>query len=114
VLGRGYTCRSELDGKEGIHHAAREGNFEPLVSVLDPDVVLRADAGPGSPLSVVRRGAETVGPGAMRFADPTRVHHPARVNGAAGDSLGAAIFMRAMEAGLQAVGYELRASRPST
>jgi RNA polymerase sigma factor (sigma-70 family) len=64
--------------------AAREGNFEALVSVLDPDVVLRADAGPGSPLSVVRRGAETVGTGAMRFADPARVHHPARVNGAAG------------------------------
>ena len=64
--------------------AAREGNFEALVSVLDPDVVLRADAGPGSPLSVVRRGAETVGTGAMRFADPARVDHPARVNGAAG------------------------------
>jgi RNA polymerase sigma-70 factor (ECF subfamily) len=64
--------------------AAREGNFEALVSVLDPDVVLRADAGPGAPLSAVRRGAETVGTGAMRFADPTRVHHPARVNGAAG------------------------------
>ena len=64
--------------------AAREGNFEALVSVLDPDVVLRADAGPGSPLSVVRRGAETVGTGAMRFADPARVHQPARVNGAAG------------------------------
>jgi len=64
--------------------AARAGNFEALVSVLDPDVVLRADAGPGSPLSVVRRGAETVGTGAMRFADPARVHQPARVNGAAG------------------------------
>ena len=64
--------------------AAREGNFEALVTVLDPDVVLRADAGPRSPLSVVRRGAETVGTGAMRFADPARVHHPARVNGASG------------------------------
>ena len=61
--------------------AAREGNFEALVTVLDPDVVLRADAGPRSPLSVVRRGAETVGTGAMRFADPARVHQPARVNG---------------------------------
>ena len=64
--------------------AAREGDFEALLRVLDPDVVLRADGGPGSPLSVVRRGAETVGSGAMRFADPVRIHHPARVNGAAG------------------------------
>jgi hypothetical protein len=69
VLGRGYTCRSELDGKEGIHHAAREGNFEPLVSVLDPDVVLRADAGPGSPLSVC---AEVPRPSARaRCGSPT-------------------------------------------
>jgi RNA polymerase sigma-70 factor (ECF subfamily) len=64
--------------------AAREGDFEALLRVLDPDVVLRADGGPGSPLSVVRRGAETVGSGAMRFADPARIHHPARVNGGAG------------------------------
>jgi RNA polymerase sigma factor (sigma-70 family) len=64
--------------------AAREGDFDALLTVLDPDVVLRADGGPGSPLSVVRRGAETVGSGAMRFADPARVHHLARVNGGAG------------------------------
>ena len=64
--------------------AAREGDFDALLTVLDPDVVLRADGGPGSPLSAVRRGAETVGSGAIRFADPARVHHPARVNGGAG------------------------------
>src|SRR2546421_3632111 len=33
--------------------AAREGDFETLVAVLDPDVVLRADFGPGAPIREV-------------------------------------------------------------
>src|SRR5688572_24786968 len=37
--------------------AAREGDFEALVAILDPDVVLRADFGPGSREV---RGAEAV------------------------------------------------------
>jgi RNA polymerase sigma factor (sigma-70 family) len=65
--------------------AARNGDFEALVSVLDPDVVLRADNGPGSPLSVVHGGAQTIASGAMvRFAGDKRIAHPARVNGTAG------------------------------
>jgi RNA polymerase sigma factor (sigma-70 family) len=65
--------------------AARDGDFDALVSVLDPDVVLRADAGPGSPLSVVRRGAQTIASGAAtRFAGDDWIGHPARVNGTAG------------------------------
>ncbi len=39
--------------------AAREGDFEGLVAVLDPEVVLRADFGPGSRAREVR-GAEAV------------------------------------------------------
>lgn len=69
---------------DAFHAAARDGDFEALLRVLDPDVVLRVDAGPGSPLSVVRRGAEVVGSGAMMFAREGRVMHPAQVNGAAG------------------------------
>src|SRR5262249_52777987 len=36
--------------------AAREGDFDALVSVLDPDIVLRADAGIGSPHTAVVHG----------------------------------------------------------
>ncbi|HEX6239147.1 MAG TPA: sigma-70 family RNA polymerase sigma factor [Acidimicrobiales bacterium] len=65
--------------------AAREGDFDGLVAVLDPDVVLRADAGPGRPAaSVVLRGAATVAGQALRFAAPGQVARPALVNGAAG------------------------------
>ena len=34
--------------------AARGGDFDALVAVLDPNVVLRADSGGGRPISVVR------------------------------------------------------------
>jgi RNA polymerase sigma-70 factor (ECF subfamily) len=64
--------------------AARDGDFAALVSVLDPDVVLRADLGAASELSSVVRGAETVAARAMMFADPDRLARPALVNGAAG------------------------------
>ena len=63
--------------------AAREGNFEGLLAVLDPDVVLRADAGTLG-LSREVRGAEAVAAGAMTFAPLARSGRPALVNGAAG------------------------------
>jgi RNA polymerase sigma factor (sigma-70 family) len=62
--------------------AAREGDLEALVAVLDPDVVLRAHRRDGDPLEL--RGAAPVAEGAMsarRFAPHVR---PALVNGAAG------------------------------
>jgi RNA polymerase sigma-70 factor (ECF subfamily) len=62
--------------------AAREGDFEALVAVLDPDVVLRADQGPGR--AVELRGAREVAAGAMRFARLAPLARPALVNGAAG------------------------------
>jgi RNA polymerase sigma-70 factor (ECF subfamily) len=42
--------------------AAREGDFESLVAVLDPEIVLRADGGALTGLSRVVRGASAVGP----------------------------------------------------
>ena len=63
--------------------AARRGDFEALVAVLDPDVVLRSDLG-RLPGSVVVRGAEAVASQALMFAHPSRVLRPARVNGTAG------------------------------
>ena len=65
--------------------AAREGNFDALVSVLDPDVVLRSDGGVSHPdASVVVRGAEAVAGRAMTFARLSPYVRPALVNGAAG------------------------------
>jgi RNA polymerase sigma-70 factor (ECF subfamily) len=62
--------------------AARDGDIEALVAVLDPDVVLRAHRRDGDPVEL--KGARTVAGGAMaarRFAPSVR---PALVNGAAG------------------------------
>jgi RNA polymerase sigma factor (sigma-70 family) len=65
--------------------AAREGDFEALLEVLDPDVVLRADAGVLQPgLSVELRGAAEVAGRALGFARLGLVMKPALVNGAAG------------------------------
>jgi RNA polymerase sigma-70 factor (ECF subfamily) len=65
--------------------AARRGDFEALVSVLDPDIVLRSDGGVRLPAaSIVARGPEAVASRALMFASPNAVLVPALVNGAAG------------------------------
>jgi RNA polymerase sigma-70 factor, ECF subfamily len=66
--------------------ASRAGDFNALVSLLDPDVVLRADRGE-APGSRHLQGAENVANSALLFgksAAPARVERPALVNGAAG------------------------------
>jgi RNA polymerase sigma factor (sigma-70 family) len=65
--------------------AAREGDFDALVAVLDPDVVLRVDSGavrPGAAREV--RGASAVAEQVRTFASLARFARPALVNGAAG------------------------------
>ena len=65
--------------------AARGGNFDTLVALLDPDVVLRADFGARHPAaSRVIRGAAAVARQALLGANPAAHLHPALVNGAAG------------------------------
>jgi RNA polymerase sigma-70 factor (ECF subfamily) len=65
--------------------AARRGDFDALVGVLHPDVVLRADFGPAhASASRVVRGAEAVARTAQAGANPAARLHPALVNGAAG------------------------------
>src|SRR5436190_1036630 len=61
--------------------AAREGDFEALVAVLDPDVVLRADMGPLGGSHEVR-GAAAVARRARFFAQVGLVVRPALINGA--------------------------------
>jgi RNA polymerase sigma-70 factor, ECF subfamily len=61
--------------------AAREGDLDALVAVLDPDVVLRAHTRTGV---VERRGAEQVARGALAARRAEPVVRPALVNGTAG------------------------------
>jgi RNA polymerase sigma-70 factor (ECF subfamily) len=65
--------------------AARDGNFDALVAVLDPDVVLRADRG-ASPAAASRevRGAREVASQALTFRRFAKSGRPALVNGAPG------------------------------
>jgi RNA polymerase sigma-70 factor (ECF subfamily) len=63
--------------------AARGGDFEALVAVLAPDVVVRSDSGALRPGSVVR-GAAAVAGQAITYARLADVARPALVNGAAG------------------------------
>jgi len=65
--------------------AARSGEFDALVALLHPDVVLRADFGPSRPAaSTVIHGAAAVARQARLGANPAAQIHPALVNGAAG------------------------------
>jgi RNA polymerase sigma factor (sigma-70 family) len=63
--------------------AARGGDFDALVAVLDPGVVLRSDGGAGGRASVIR-GPEDIARQALSFAAPARLVRPALVNGAPG------------------------------
>ena len=68
---------------EAFLAAAREGDFDSLVAVLDPDVVLRADGGPTG-LSEHLQGAETVASQALLWSRVDLTTRRALVNGAAG------------------------------
>ncbi|WP_445150774.1 sigma-70 family RNA polymerase sigma factor [Baekduia sp. Peel2402] len=67
--------------------AAREGDFDGLLNVLAPDVVLRVDAGGGEPLRIVR-GAEAVAGsatvGARSGTSAGRAVRPALIDGTPG------------------------------
>jgi len=63
--------------------ASRGGDFEALVALLDPEVVLRSDTGRPD-TSHVLRGAKSVASNALTFSSGARWARPALVNGAAG------------------------------
>ena len=70
---------------DAFFQAARGGDFDALVSLPAPDVVLRSDGAPARPAaSAVVRGPEAVAGQAIRFALPHAELVPALVNGAAG------------------------------
>jgi hypothetical protein len=62
--------------------AARDGDFDRLVAVLDPDVVLRQDFGAGRSREV--RGVAAVARQAAAYARIELVGKPALINGAVG------------------------------
>jgi RNA polymerase sigma-70 factor (ECF subfamily) len=87
---RGATPSSEVDIAQqrrvvdAFLAALREGDFDALVTVLDPEVVLRDDSAglPGG--AAVMRGAQAVGAHAMSFSHGARFVRPALVDGAVG------------------------------
>ena len=70
---------------EAFLAASRGGNFEALLALLDPEVVLHADrfAGP-SPAPIVLRGVESVRRGAILASERARASELALVDGAPG------------------------------
>jgi RNA polymerase sigma factor (sigma-70 family) len=68
---------------EAFLAAGRDGNFDALLAVLDPDVVLRADGG-ATGLSRFIRGAQEVAAQAAMFRRAGLTFHRALVNGVPG------------------------------
>ena len=87
VRGRRTVPDADLDTQREVLDAflaaAREGDFDALVAVLHPDVVLRADAGRAGGVREVR-GAETVASQALGYSRLDLDIRPALINGALG------------------------------
>jgi RNA polymerase sigma factor (sigma-70 family) len=66
---------------DAFQAAAREGDFEALLRVLDPDVVLRTES--AGALTIIR-GAAAVASGAVSFQQLAATSRPVLVNGAVG------------------------------
>ncbi|GAA0423736.1 DNA-directed RNA polymerase sigma-70 factor [Acrocarpospora corrugata] len=70
---------------DAFQAASRNGDFDALVALLHPDVVLRADREAGPTRSpVVVRGSRNVARGAFAAAERVRFTEPALVNGSVG------------------------------
>ena len=88
VRGAAPEPDEDLDRQQEVVNAflaaSRDGDFDALLAVLDPDVVLRVDRGarPGASSEIV--GAENVLRQAQRYARLAEFARPALVNGAPG------------------------------
>ena len=87
VQGEGKVPDADLETQRRVVDAflaaSREGDFDQLVAVLDPDVVLRADFGHAGESRVVR-GAREVAGQALFYAQFGLEMRPVLVNGAVG------------------------------
>jgi RNA polymerase sigma factor (sigma-70 family) len=88
VRGAAPTPDADLNAQwevvEAFLAAAHEGDFDALVAVLDPDVVLRADGGAMPGLSAHVRGAENVAGRARIWSRVALTMRRALVNGTPG------------------------------
>lgn len=88
VQGRAPAADTDLRTQrrviEAFLAAVRDGDFEGLVAVLDPDIVLRADGGPAKGLSRVVRGAQAVASQAASFSKLDLSSEIVLVNGSIG------------------------------
>jgi RNA polymerase sigma factor (sigma-70 family) len=95
---------AQREAVDAFFAAGRSGDFDRLVSVLDPDVVLRGDFSPDA--AVFRaEGASAVAKLARSYAGPEREVRPATINGAAG----AVIFVAGRAAAI--MGFVVRDGR---
>ncbi|MGD1170908.1 sigma-70 family RNA polymerase sigma factor [Mycobacterium seoulense] len=74
---------AQREAVDAFFAAGRSGDFDRLVAVLHPDVVLRGDFGHGTP-GFRTEGASAVAKLARGYAGPDREVRAATVNGAAG------------------------------
>ncbi|MGZ4165453.1 MAG: RNA polymerase sigma factor SigJ [Solirubrobacteraceae bacterium] len=89
VRGSASVGDADLDEQRAVVDAflaaAREGDFDALVALLDPDIVLRADSGPGLPGATVEvRGAAEVASRALVYSRLQLLNRPVLINGALG------------------------------
>ena len=88
VQGRAPTAERDLRQQrpviDAFMAAAQKGDFEGLVAVLDPDIVLRADGGALAGLSRVVRGASAVASQAATFSQSGLSNPLVLVNGSLG------------------------------
>jgi hypothetical protein len=86
IRGADTTPEADAAAQQGVVEAvlaaARDGDFDALVAVLDPGIVERVDTGSGTLVEV--RGAGNVARRAMAATQVGLVARPARINGAAG------------------------------
>ena len=79
-----HDVRQQRPVIEAFMAAVRDGDFERLVAVLDPDIVLRADGGPLAGASRLVRGARAVATQAATFSRLGFSSQLVRVNGSLG------------------------------
>lgn len=81
---KGVDLRSQREVVQKFLTALRAGDFDGLLAVLDPDVVVRTDvpARPGAPTEI--RGARKWARGAVAFSQLARFVQPALINGRVG------------------------------
>ncbi|HEY2318849.1 MAG TPA: RNA polymerase sigma factor SigJ [Solirubrobacteraceae bacterium] len=89
VRGSAPVSDADLDEQRTVVDAflaaSRDGNFDALMAVLDPDIVLRADSGPGLPEATLEiRGAAEVAGRALIYARLQLLSRPVLINGALG------------------------------